>query len=75
MNTHATPLARRHIIPIAGVMAELDVSRSKVYNLINERKLERVNIGSRAYITAESYDRFLAGLCDAARRRGPRNAE
>lgn len=49
-------------MPINSVMADANLSRSKVYNLIAEGKLQRVNIGSRAYITTESYDSFLDSL-------------
>jgi hypothetical protein len=42
------------------------VARSKVYKLIDEGLLTRVNIGTRAFVTRESIDAYLARLIEAA---------
>ncbi|MEU9807585.1 helix-turn-helix domain-containing protein [Mycobacterium sp. NPDC050853] len=39
------------------------ISRTTVYELINQGLLTRVNIGARAFITAESILEYVRGLC------------
>ena len=43
-----------------------DVGRTKVYGLMDNGELERVKVGSRAFVTSLSIDRYLDRLSDAA---------
>lgn len=40
------------------------VSRQTIYNLIAEGRLQRVNLGRRAFITGASLDALIGGLVD-----------
>lgn len=42
------------------------IGRTKLYDLIDEKKLVRVCIGRRAFITADSIDAYLASLIQEA---------
>jgi len=39
-----------------------DVSRQTIYNLIATGRLDRVNLGRRAFITGASIDRLIAEM-------------
>ena len=41
------------------------VSRQTIYNLIAEGRLQRVNLGRRAFITGASIDALIGRLVDA----------
>jgi hypothetical protein len=41
-----------------------DLSRQSIYNLIRAGRLERVNLGRRAFITTRSLERLLQELSD-----------
>lgn len=41
------------------------VSRQTIYNLIAEGRLQRVNLGRRAFITGQSIDRLIESLADS----------
>lgn len=43
------------------------IGRTTVYRLINAGQLTRVNIGRRAFITAESIDAYIATLTEEAK--------
>lgn len=42
------------------------IGRTTVYRLINAGQLTRVNIGRRAFITADSIDTYINGLTEEA---------
>ena len=50
------------ITPLADVLAELRIGRTKAYELINSGQLTRVRIGASVYITRDSIDQFVDGL-------------
>ncbi len=57
---------QRRLIPIAGACDELGgVSRSTVYELINQGLLTKVSIGRRSFVTAESLDAYCESLIAA----------
>jgi excisionase family DNA binding protein len=47
------------ILSIPEVREALPVSRTSVYNLVDQGELQRVKIGDRTFITAESVKRYL----------------
>lgn len=56
-----SPFPRRLLrVPTAAQAA--DVSRSTIYRAVNDGSLEMVRIGKISAITAESFDRWIAGL-------------
>ena len=69
--THTANTVGRRLYPISGnaptVTDVLPISRSTVYNLIADGELERVNIGARSFVTAESLDRYIDRLRDEQR--------
>ena len=57
----------RRLVPISGTQAHLGgVSRSTVYDLINQGYLKKVSIGRRSFITAESLDAYVESLVGGA---------
>jgi predicted DNA-binding transcriptional regulator AlpA len=55
--------ATRRLVPLPEVPHQLGgIGRSSVYRLINENELTRVCIGRRAFVTAESIDRYIDRL-------------
>ena len=53
----------RRLVPIPGTQTTLGgVSRSTVYDLINQGHLKKVSIGRRSFITAESLDAYVESL-------------
>ena len=53
----------RRLVAIADATAELGgVSRSTIYDLVNQGHLTKVNIGRRGFITAESLDGYVESL-------------
>jgi hypothetical protein len=53
----------RRLVPIPESCRLLGgVGRTTLYALVKQRKLTKVNIGSRSFITAESLEAFLDGL-------------
>lgn len=42
------------------------IGRTTIYRLINEGKLTKVNIGRRAFITADSIDSYIESLTPEA---------
>lgn len=53
----------RRLMPLPEAWAALGgIGRSTGYELIDAGKLTRVNLGRRAFITAESLDRLVAEL-------------
>lgn len=55
------------LISIPGTCSALgDVSRTTVYDLVNQRELVKVNIGRRGFITAKSLAAYVDRLSDAA---------
>lgn len=56
----------RLLVPIPNAMYALGVGRTKVYELIDDRELVKVNIGRRSFITAESLAAYVDRLTEAA---------
>lgn len=57
----------RLLIPIPGAQSQLGgVSRTTVYNLVNEGELTKVNIGRRGFITAKSLEAYVDRLSGGA---------
>jgi excisionase family DNA binding protein len=50
------------IMSIPEVRKVLPVSRTSVYNLIDQGELHRVKIGDRTFITVESLQRYLGKI-------------
>jgi Helix-turn-helix domain len=66
---HGTLLehAQRLLVPIPAACEELGgVSRTTVYELVNQRELVKVNIGRRGFITGESLAAYVNPLSEAA---------
>lgn len=56
----------KRLVPIDEARGYLGgVGRTTVYGLLDKGLLTKVNIGSRAFITAESLDVFLNQICEA----------
>lgn len=67
MTATATATYPRRLVPLLEAWAALGgIGRSFGYELIAAGKLTKVNIGSRAFITASSLDRYVADLTTAA---------
>ena len=63
----ATTETQRRLIPISDVCGELGgVSRSMIYELINQGLLIKCAIGRRSFVTAESLDAYIESLMPAA---------
>lgn len=62
-DTH--PLNLPPLVPIEEVSKHLGVSRSRVYELVDNGELKRVHIGRRALISGESIAVFLNKVLDA----------
>ena len=56
------------LLAIKQVIHELGISRTALYQLINDGKLRTVKIGRRRLVPAEAVDELVAGLAD---QRGP----
>ena len=56
--------AQRKLCTIPNVCAQLSVSRTTVYGLIDDGTLRRVKVGVRALIPQADVDAFIAGLLD-----------
>ena len=56
----------RLLIPLEEAMHQLGIGRTKLYELIDEREIVRVNIGRRSFILAESITAYVARLAEAA---------
>ncbi|KZS80268.1 DNA-binding protein [Mycobacterium persicum] len=55
------------LVPVPAVCTKLGgVSRTTVYELVKSRKLVKVNIGRRGFITAESLAAYVDKLSEAA---------
>ena len=55
------------LIPIPGACSALGgVSRTTVYDLVNQSQLVKVNIGRRGFITAKSLAEYVDRLSEAA---------
>ncbi len=55
----------RLLVPIPDTCAQLGgVSRTTVYELVNNGQLVKVNIGRRGFITAESLNAYVASLSE-----------
>jgi hypothetical protein len=61
------PEADRLLIPIPGAQTQLGgVSRTTVYDLVNQGQIVKVNIGRRGFITAKSLAAYVDRLSEAA---------
>lgn len=58
LNRHQT----RRLLAVDTAAGEADVSRNTIYRAINAGHLDLVHIGRSSRITAESFDRWIAGL-------------
>ena len=55
------------LVPISDTCSRLGgVSRTTVYDLVNQGELVKVNIGRRGFITAESLTAYVDRLSEAA---------
>jgi hypothetical protein len=62
-----TPTAERAIVPIPESQAYLGgIGLSKLYELIRQGELVKVNIGRRGFITLESLRAYVDRLIEAA---------
>ena len=52
------------LLAIKQVIHELGISRTALYQLINDGKLRTVKIGRRRLVPAEAIDELVAGLAD-----------
>lgn len=58
---------QRRLVPINGACAELGgVSRSTIYELVNQGHLTLAHIGRRSFVIAESLDSYIESLIPAA---------
>lgn len=56
-----------HLYPIADAQQSLGrLSRTTIYNLVNDGQLEMVHVGRRAFITAKSIAAYVDRLSEAA---------
>jgi len=53
------------LVPVNEAMQSLGVGRTKLYQLISEREIELVKIGTRSLITVASLEAFVARLSEA----------
>lgn len=58
------PTAQRKLCTIPNVCEQLSVSRTTVYQLINDGTLRRVKLGASALIPQADIDAFVASLLD-----------
>lgn len=57
--------AGRYLYPVKEACALLGgLSRSKLYELFNEKRIRPVHIGTRTYLPADEIDRFVASLAE-----------
>jgi len=62
------------LVSIPDTCAELGgVSRTTVYALVNDGLLEKVNIGSRGFVTGESLTAYVSSLSSAPTPPAPRS--
>ena len=62
-----TNMADRLLIPYDEARRQLgDLGRTKFYELIDQGLIDRVSIGRRGFITAESLTRFVESLTNPA---------
>lgn len=56
------------LVPIRGneVGKVIGVSKSTVYNLVDEGELQRVKIGARAFVPMSSIEAYLARITEAS---------
>jgi tRNA G10 N-methylase Trm11 len=52
-------------IPEAQIMLG-DISRSHLYGLIERKEIQKVNVGRRSFVTAESITAYVARLAGGA---------
>lgn len=53
------------LVPIADAQIALGgISRTTLYRLVSDGALTRVNIGRRAFVTAESIDAYVESLME-----------
>jgi len=52
------------LLAIKQVIHELGISRTALYQLINDGKLRTVKIGRRRLVPAEAIDELVSGLAD-----------
>lgn len=58
---------QRLLVPYDEAMRKLgDLGRTKFYELIDEKELDRVKIGRRGFITAKSLAAYVDRLSEAA---------
>ena len=60
-----TPVSKK-LLSIADVAESLSISRSTVYNLINEGHLRTVRLGGRRLVNPADLDAYVAELLKAA---------
>ena len=53
------------LVPVNEAMQSLGVGRTKLYQLISEREIELVKIGTRSLITVASLEAFVARISEA----------
>lgn len=53
------------LLPVKQAASDLGVGKTKLYELINQRELELVKIGSKSLITVSSLNAFVARLAEA----------
>jgi len=57
----------RPLVPMPDAMEVLGgIGRTKLYELVNDGELTKVNIGSRSFVTADSLDAYLERLVGTA---------
>jgi predicted DNA-binding transcriptional regulator AlpA len=67
MESFMAETTQRLLVPIPTACAELGgVSRTTVYDLVNQRQLVKVNIGRRSFVTGESLAAYVGRLSEAA---------
>lgn len=65
----ATSIQPRRLVPLPEAWAALGgIGHTTGYELVNQGKLTKVNIGRRAFITADSIDAYVAELTGGAER-------
>jgi hypothetical protein len=62
----STKLDQRLLVPIPDTMIALGVGRTKVYELIDDHEIVKVNIGRRSFVTVKSLAAYVDRLSDAA---------
>ncbi|MGO9182677.1 helix-turn-helix transcriptional regulator [Mycobacterium sp.] len=62
MNTEPSRL----LVPIPETLHALGIGRTKLYELFDEGKLLKINIGRRSFVLAKSIDSYVDSLAAAA---------